>query len=322
MTSKASRRRGPRAAPPPVRVRSYAKVNLGLEVLGPRQDGYHELRTLFQTIDLHDDIVLRPLPQDVVVRCTHPGVPGGEGNLALRAAQALRRYARIKRGVEITIEKRIPVGGGLGGGSSNAAAVLMALDRLWGVGLGPAGLHPLARRLGADVPYFLLGGTALGLARGDEVYPLRGQIAAHVVVVDPQRPVSTAAVFARVAASLTPRENSYTIFRFVSCDLGGSSSLKVLSNELETAALEEAPELRQQVRRIRGFLVREGALLASLSGSGSSYFGVFDDPRRAERARAALRAAGFVALRSRTLSLDQYRRSWSRPFETGSAGWT
>lgn len=301
-----------------MRVPSYAKVNLGLEVLGPRQDGYHELRTVFQTIDLHDDITLAPHARDVVVRCDHPGVPEGEGNLAARAAELLRRYGRVKRGARITIEKRIPVGGGLGGGSSNAAAVLMALDRLWGLGLGTAGLHPLARKLGADVPYFLLGGTALGLARGDEVYPLRHQVDAHVVVVDPRRPVSTAKVFARVAASLTPRENSYNIFRFVSSDLGGSASLRVLTNELETAALEEAPELRQQVRRIRGFLVREGALLASLSGSGSAYFGVFDDRRRAERARAALQQAGFVAVRSRTLSVDQYRRSWSKPFGTGA----
>jgi 4-diphosphocytidyl-2-C-methyl-D-erythritol kinase len=300
-----------------LRVPSFAKVNLGLEVLGPRQDGYHELRTLFQTIDLHDDIVLRPRPHGVVVRCTHPAVPTDGSNLALRAAEALRRYARVDRGVEITIEKRIPVAGGLGGGSSNAAAVLMALDRLWRLDLGCDALYPLARRLGADVPYFLVGGTALGLARGDEVYPLRHQVSGHVVVVDTQRPVSTAAVFSRVAASLTPRENSYTIFRFVSCDLGGSFPVGILTNELETAALEEAPELRHQVTRIRAFLIRDGALLASLSGSGSSYFGLFDDARRARRAQAALRAAGFTAVRSRTLSLAQYRRSWSRSFAPG-----
>ena len=101
---------------------------------------------------------------------------------------SLRGYAGVKRGVEIEIRKRIPVGGGLGGGSSNAAAVLMGLDRMWRLGLGPDGLHRLARRLGADVPFFLLGGTALGLARGDEVYPLRRQLRAHVVVVDPGNP--------------------------------------------------------------------------------------------------------------------------------------
>ena len=174
----------------------------------------------------------------------------------------------------------------------------------------------MARKLGADVPFFLVGGTALGLARGDEVYPLRHQVAAHVVVVDPGRPVSTAAVFARLDARLTPRENGYNIFRFVSSDLEGSGDFGTLTNELEAAALEEAPELRQQVRRIRGFLVRDGALLASLSGSGSSFFGLFDDPQRAGRACAALRKAGFHASRSRTLSLDQYRRFWSRSLGT------
>jgi 4-diphosphocytidyl-2-C-methyl-D-erythritol kinase len=300
-----------------VTARSFAKVNLGLEVLRPREDGYHELRTLFQTIDLHDDVLLRTRARDVVVRCAQPDVPTDERNLALRAAVALRRFARVRAGVEIVIEKRIPVGGGLGGGSSNAATVLMALDRLWGLGLGPAGLHPLARKLGADVPYFLVGGTALGLGRGDEVYPLHRQLEGHLVLAFPGRPVSTAAVFKRVAAGLTPRENGYTIFRFVSCDLEGSSSLKTLSNELETAALEEAPELRQQVRRIRGFLVRDGALLASLSGSGSSYFGWFDDPRRADAALASLREAGIAAVRSRTLSLEEYRRSW--PGRSGRA---
>ncbi len=296
----------------PLRVKSFAKLNLGLEVLGTRSDGYHELRTLFQTIDLHDDLELRAIPEGIRIRCAHPGVPEDGTNLAARAAADLARYARVTRGVEIRIVKRIPVAGGLGGGSSNAAAVLMALDRLWRLGLGASGLHPLARRLGADVPYFLLGGTALGLARGDEVYPLQRQVEAFVVVVDPARPVSTAAVFHRLDASLTPRENSHTIFRFVSSDFGAEESFALLSNELEAAALEEAPELAEAGRRIRGVLAREGALLAALSGSGSAFFGLFGDVRRARRARTRLESEGFRAVQCRTLTLDQYRRFWSR----------
>jgi 4-diphosphocytidyl-2-C-methyl-D-erythritol kinase len=294
-----------------VRIPSFAKINLGLEVLGVRQDGYHELRTLFQTIDLHDDLVIRRRPRGrgVTLRCDHPGVPKGEQNLAVRAATALLKHAGRAQGLEIAITKRIPVAGGLGGGSSNAATVLLALDRMLQIGLGPAGLHPMARRLGADVPFFLIGGTALGLARGDEVYPLHLQVRAHVVLVDPGRPVSTAAVFRRVGASLTPRENSNTIFRFVSRDLEGHRGVLALSNDLEEAALEEAPELRQAVSRIRGVLVREGARLVSLSGSGSTYFGLFDDARRARVAAAALQADGWQALRCRTLSLDRYRRA-------------
>jgi len=310
----AGRARRGATAPRELHVRAYAKVNLGLEVLAARQDGYHELRTIFQTITLHDDLVLSLRPREVTLVCDHPDVPAGEGNLAVRAALLLRRYARIDRGVEIRLVKRIPVAGGLGGGSSDAAAVLMGLDRMWRLGLGPAGLHPLAQRLGADVPFFLIGGTALGLARGDEVFPLHRQVRAEVVVVDAERPLSTAAVFKRLDASLTPRENANRIFRFVSSDLGGvGTAFPILSNDLERPALEEAPDLAARVGLIRGILVREGALMASLSGSGASLFGLFDDPRRARRAQMRLVARGFKAMRSRTLSLDRYRRQWEQP---------
>ena len=269
----------------PLRLRSFAKVNLGLEVLALRDDGYHELRTLFQTIDLHDDVVLRPRARGIAVRCDHPLVPKDGTNLAARAAEAFRAYARVRGGVEIEIRKRIPVGGGLGGGSSNAATVLLGLDRMWKTGLDPAELHRLARRLGADVPYFLLGGTALGLSRGDEVYPLRHQVRAHVIVVDPGIHVSTARVFARLDAALTPRENSTSIFYFVSRELEGSGGFRVLVNDLEEAAFEEAPALREQVGRIRAALLRAGASLVTLSGSGGSCFGLFGGARPATTAR-------------------------------------
>jgi 4-diphosphocytidyl-2-C-methyl-D-erythritol kinase len=288
---------------------SFAKINLGLEVLGLRSDGYHELRTLFQTIDLKDDLVLTPRKNGIEVLCDHPGVPAGEGNLAFRAASDVLRYARYSGGVRIKITKRIPVGGGLGGGSSNAAAVLRGLNRLFSLGLTRDQLDPLARRLGADVPYFLLGGTALGLGRGDECYPLRNQVQGTAVLVHQDQPVSTAAVFRRLDESLTPRENSYTIYRFVSRDLEGDGGL--LSNDLESASLLEAPELGRNVGRIRDVLEREGASLVALSGSGSSFFGLFEDARRARRAEQILRSAGDRVLRARTLSLDQYRRRWN-----------
>jgi 4-diphosphocytidyl-2-C-methyl-D-erythritol kinase len=297
-----------------LRVRSYAKVNLGLEVLGLRDDGYHELRTLFQTIDLYDDLVLRPLAPGAGVRvaCDHPLVPCDATNLAVRAAADLQRYVGVEHGVEIAIRKRIPVGGGLGGGSSNAATVLLALDRLWGLGLGPAGLHRLAARLGADVPYFLVGGTALGLARGDEVYPLREQVEGHLVVVDAGIHVSTKAVFDRVDAGLTPRENSNSIFHFVSRGLAGEGAYRLLSNDLEPAALDEAPDLREKAGRARGVLSHFGARLVALSGSGASYFGLFDSARPAGRARRALEAEGFRAHVARALTLDEYRAARDR----------
>lgn len=308
----AARLSRPRATPRGLRLRSFAKVNLGLEVLGLREDGFHELRTLFQTIDLHDDLVLRPAADEVRIRCDHPLVPADATNLAARAAEDLRRYAGVEHGVEIEIRKRVPVGGGLGGGSSNAAVVLLGLDRLWGLGLGPAGLHGVARRLGADVPYFLLGGTALGIARGDEVYPLHRQVRAHLVVVDPGIHVSTARVFARVDAGLTPRENSNSIFHFVSRELEGKAAFRLLVNDLEAAALEEAPALREKAVLLRAVLAGAGALLTALSGSGASWFGLFDSARAAQRACRALADVGLRAHVARTLSLDEYRAAWSR----------
>lgn len=294
-------------------VPAHAKINLGLEVLGLRQDGHHELRTLFQTVALADRIRLTATAGECALTCDHPGVPRDASNLALAAALDLKRRTGQKRGVRIHIEKRIPVAGGLGGGSSDAAATLMGLDTLWGLGLGVDGLLLLARRLGADVPFFLFGGTALGIARGDEIYPLAQQLRLPVVLVDPERPLSTAVVFRRVDARLTHRENSNNIFRFLSRSMdGGEGAVSVLHNDLERAALEEAPELGPRIARIRALLRREGALVASLSGSGSTYFGVFDRAAPAAAAVKALEAGGFRALRTRMLSGVEYRRVWAR----------
>jgi 4-diphosphocytidyl-2-C-methyl-D-erythritol kinase len=300
-----------------LRLPSFAKLNLGLEVLGTRDDGYHELRTVFQTIDLHDEIELRGRREGITLTCGHPGVPEDASNLAWKAAAALQRFAKVKRGVAIRITKRVPVAGGVGGGSSNAATVLKGLDHLWKLGLGRDGLLPVARRLGADVPFFLYGGTALGISRGDEIWPLGHQVRAAVVLVDPGRPVSTAAVFRRVDASLTPRPNSRTIFRFISQDGGGGPFWGALANDLEGAALEEAPDLVPRLSRIRATLVEEGACLAALSGSGSSYFGLFEDGGAARVARDRLAQQGFRALSGRTLTLDQYRRHWLRALAGG-----
>jgi 4-diphosphocytidyl-2-C-methyl-D-erythritol kinase len=294
-------------------VPAFAKINLGLEVLGQRTDGYHELRTLFQTIDLHDDIRLTPRPRAVSLECDDPRLPVDERNLALRAALALKRFCRTSRGAHIAIRKRIPIAAGLAGGSSDAAAVLRGLDGLWGLGLGPAGLLPLARRLGADVPYFLFGGTALGIGRGDEIYPLAIQLRAHVVVIDMGCALSTPAVFARLPHCLTPRENSNNIFRFISgYGENGGAALSVLSNDLESAALEEAPDLEPQIRRVRSVLSGAGAQLAALSGSGAAFFGVFDGARTARAATKQLEASGSRVLSSRTLSANRYRTLWNR----------
>ena len=153
--------------------RSYAKINLHLQVVGRRADGYHELRTLFQTIDLHDTVGVELGGEGVRLEVRRGDVPSDEGNLAVRAALAYVQRWAPHQGVRLWLDKRIPVGGGLGGGSSNAATVLLALQDLLGDPAPVGELWSLARELGADVPYFLLGGTALGVGRGDEVFPVR-----------------------------------------------------------------------------------------------------------------------------------------------------
>lgn len=288
-------------------VSSFAKINLGLEVLGLRQDGYHELRTIFQTLDLKDDVRIALGGRGIRVTCSDPTVPVDETNLAFRAAAQLLRRSGRRTGVRIDITKRIPAGGGLGGGSSNAAAVLIGLDRLLHLGLGRAGLLLLARRLGADVPFFLFGGTALGLARGDEVFPLLEQVRCHVVLAFPGRPLLTARVFERLDGELTPRENSLTISRFVSSDLEGAERFGVLRNDLERAALVEAPDLAESAKHMKDTLVAEGALLARMTGSGSTFFGLFAGVSQAKRAKKALEASGIEARVARTLTAAEFR---------------
>ena len=212
--------------------------------------------------------------------------------------------------------KRIPVAGGLGAAARTRPPSRWA-STACGVRLGPAGSTP-GPGWAADVPVLPVGGPRSAWLGGDESTLWR-QLRAQVVVVDPERPLSTGAGFRRLDASLTPRDGANRIFRFISSDLAGhGTAFPILSNDLERPALEEAPDLAARVGLIRGILIREGALMASLSGSGASYFGLFDDPERARKAQSRLVARGVKALRGRTLSFDQYRRLWA-PLAMGRA---
>ena len=159
-----------------MRARAHAKINLSLRVTGRRQDGYHELKTVFQALALHDSLEFKPRPGPLVLSCDDPAVPTDERNLVWQAATLVWQAAGrrgVPSGVDIRLAKRVPVQGGLGGGSADAAAALLALSALWGARLDRDALARLAARLGADVPYFLVGGRALGLGRGDEIYALQ-----------------------------------------------------------------------------------------------------------------------------------------------------
>ena len=155
----------------PLRVRSFAKINLALSVLGRRRDGYHDIETVFQSIDIFDEIELRPSPQLELESNNLSGVPP-EDNLVWKAAKLLAAECSVKHGASITLSKKIPPGSGLGGGSSNAAATLLGLCRLWGINASDTDLFTVAADLGSDVPFFLHGGTALGTGRGEKIHPL------------------------------------------------------------------------------------------------------------------------------------------------------
>lgn len=252
---------------------AFAKINLSLVVLGRRPDGYHELDTLFQTVDLSDRLTFEP-SEDLRLSCTDPTLPAGEGNLVLRAGEALRRRFQVGRGAKISLEKNIPHGAGLGGGSSDAAVTLMALAFLWGLPATAADLHELALALGSDVPYFLIGGRARGRGRGELLNPLPDEPERGVVLLIPPFPLSTPEVFRALGApSLTvPPEN-----RNLRVPDPGEFPDR---NDLEPAA----ESLRGEVRRLREALEGAGARVARLSGSGSTVFGLFDDLSAARQA--------------------------------------
>ena len=182
-----------------VTVSSYAKLNLGLKVTGRRPDGFHAIRSLFQEVDLADTLSFERLCDDVVeIRCDSPGVPADDRNLAVKAARLLKEEGSVNEGVRIEIRKEIPAGGGMGGGSSNAAATLVALNRLWCLGLNDRELHVKALALGSDVPFFLVGGAALVSGRGEHIESISGLRGVCFVAVDPGSAVNTTWAYANL----------------------------------------------------------------------------------------------------------------------------
>jgi len=294
---------------PEVRIPAFAKINLRLDILGKRPDGYHELRTIFQTISLHDEIRLRDSQRPGITLI----IQGNEAlaaeppqkNLVYRAVDALRRELKIRAGVEIELEKTIPAGGGLGGGSSDAAAALLGYLEFARRKLPPPRLLEIAASLGADVPFFLFGGRALGVSRGDEIYPLADIPKLHLLVVAPAGiRVPTPDAFRWVNAQplgLTKSAINPKLAGF--CALCWSALGSGLSNDFEGAVFRRHPRLDQ----IKRTLLQRGATEASLAGSGSAVFGVFPSPAMARRAAVAFpHDQTFVC---ETLSRARYARS-------------
>jgi len=272
-------------------VRSYAKVNLTLDVLGKRGDGYHELATVMQAVDLYDTLCLSTIPEDAVrIVCTRPEL-SNEQNLAVRAAQLVRQRLSLRQGVEIALDKRIPMAAGLGGGSSNAAAVLLALRQWWNLPLSSEDILALAATLGSDVPFFLTGGLALCEGRGEHVTPLHPYwppSMCWLLLLKPAIEVSTAAVFRRLTATdYTSGVHTQAVYRVLL--VKGEPNPEDVYNGLERGVLEYYPEVAQA----RADMLQAGASLVRLSGSGPTLFAPFANLTRAAQVRDHLHTQGY-----------------------------
>lgn len=281
---------------------SCAKINLGLEMLGRREDDYHEIRTLLQTIDLCDILEFRLIPEDaIILRGDEPRIPWDERNLIHKAARVLKDQYAISKGIEVRTHKRIPPGRGLGGGSSNAAMTLYALDKLWELNLGKSSMIALGKSLGADVPYFLEGGLCLGLARGDEVETIDDIPTCYCVLALPEVAIITASVYSRVPISLTSEPKDSKIIRFLE-----SRRLGLLENRLEETVFRLYP----QIKAIKSLFQRLGPELSLMSGTGSAVFGLFMEESKAIKALKEMDKFQ-PSILVETLPRERY---WSRVF--------
>jgi len=280
-----------------MRIRSFAKINLGLEVIKKREDNYHQIRTLFQAIDLYDVLEIRSIKKDkILLRGNNESVPWDERNLIFKAASLLKENCQIASGAEIHVTKNIPSGKGLGGGSSNAAMTLYALNKIWRLRLEKKDLMELGKKLGADVPFFLEGGLCLGLERGDRIFPLPDHEPLLCVLALPPFPILTSDIYRRLESFLTSMDKDSKINRFLQ-----SGELGFLENRLEAIIFRLYPQLKD----IKSLFLSQGAELSLVSGTGSAVFGLFLEREGAEKGLEALRDIS-PALVVETLSRDRY----------------
>ena len=285
---------------------AHAKINLDLRILGMRSDGFHDLKTILQALALHDDVVLTARQGPLAITCDDPKIPTDERNLAWKAASLLWRTAgkgrgSVPRDVMITLRKRIPQAAGLGGGSADAAMTLIGLARLWQLDVDVPTLSRLASCIGSDVPFFLVGGTALGLGRGDDIYPLVDLPRTHVVIVRPQFGVSTVEAYGWYDAE--PRRPARAPARR-GLPLHWPEWAVTLRNDLEPPVIRHHPT----IARIKQALLDAGAAVAAMSGSGSAVFGLFERLDAARRTAADLSRPGWRVLTTRTVSRAEYGR--------------
>jgi 4-diphosphocytidyl-2-C-methyl-D-erythritol kinase len=264
-------------------LKSPAKINLFLQVLKKRDDGYHEIRTLMQAVELYDELTLEKTARGISVTCDHPNCPSDQRNLAFQASALLLRERRFEGGLRIHIRKRIPISAGLGGGSSNAATTLKGVNQLFDLRLSPAELHQAASGLGSDVPFFLSSGQALAFGRGEDIRPLKLFRDYWLVLVCPRLEVSTAWAYRNLRISLT-RERKGVNYSLLESKRGFFDALPLFENDLEEVVAEKQPLVRQ----IKVILEDSGSVRSSMSGSGPTVYGLFDKKPHAQEAARKL----------------------------------
>ena len=273
--------------------KARCKINLGLKVLRRREDGFHEISSIAQSVDLADTLQFRRSPAPGLT-CTDPTLPVGADNLVLRAAALFNaRLPQSPQAWHIHLEKQIPVGAGLGGGSADAAAVLRGLNRLNGNPFAAVELHALAAQLGSDVPFQVVGGTALMQGRGERLEGLAWRGEVFYVLVYPEVEVSSAWAYGRVGVGLTPESPYLKFTNSLKIKSGGCVDHALLFRVLENDFLPLIERTYPIVAQLRAVLEATGALACSMSGSGSTVYGVFDDRTAAYQAQQRLQAKGY-----------------------------
>ena len=267
-----------------VSFRAYAKINLGLLILEKRPDGYHNIETVFHRVGIFDEISLDPSPS-IIVESSSPDAPDDERNICFETAKLLQEHLGIRAGVKISIQKNIPVGAGLGGGSSDAAAVLLRLPTFWGRAVGQKELSSLALQLGSDVPYFLKSGSAHARGRGEILDFFALDVPYTILLCSPGVHVSTAWAYRQVS----PRKRPVDLASLVLKGMKNPKDLHEIGNDFESTVLDAFPV----VRNAKNAMIENGAVFSLMSGSGSTVFGLFDNHEVAHQASNALEAVGF-----------------------------
>ena len=274
-----------------MKVRAYAKINLGLHVLSKRSDGYHNIETVFRLIDLYDELDMVQIDQGTHFSSSSPGISDDNTNLCMRAAHLLRDLTGCHIGVEMKLTKRIPIGAGLGGGSSDAAATLKGLTRLWSLDISPEELQTVSESLGSDVPFFFTGQTAHATGRGEILDSFVLPLPYTILVATPPIHVSTS--WAYSSLRLVENKSRPKLRDLLSGSIRDSGTLRrELTNDFEETVFRKHPEILE----LKKAILAGGAELALMSGSGSSVFGFFSSPERARSLAADLTACYFTSV--------------------------